>query len=251
MKDRTRFTVIAIILTSVLSLFIFGPANAEEMKHEHGKSAVMDLHHMHTMMNHGLQMAAEGSTLMMLAGMKMTPSLDPVMLEHGRQMLAGGKELVEHAMGGHAMKGLHKAGHGDDPLMKYTHKLGDAIMKVINMLDSMNMEGDISGEMMTMHHMHILINHALGMAAEGANMSMLGQMGMAKDVDKDSVEHGKMMMSDALKLLAEVMDSRAMKEMHEKGIKMNNAMMAETHRLDAAAKDVVDLLSGMPACCSK
>jgi hypothetical protein len=37
-----------------------------------------------------------------------------------------------------------------------------------------------------------------------------------------------------------------MKEMHEKGIKMNNAMMAETHKLGAAAKKVIDLLSDMP-----
>lgn len=250
MKGITRFPCIAIILTCVLSLLMFGLANAEEMKHKHGKNAEMEMHHMHIMMDHGLQMAAEGSTLMMLAAMKMAPSIDPVMMEHGRQMFADGKELIEHTMSGHAMKEMHKAGHGDDPLMKYTHKLGNAMMTVVNMLENMSME-DMSGDMMTMHHMHILINHAIEMATEGANMTMLGQMGMAKDIDKDSVEHGKMMMSDALKLLAEVMEGNAMKEMHEKGIKMDNAMMAETHKLDAAAKDVVDLLSGMPPCCSK
>ena len=249
MKGITRFPGIAIILTCVLSLLMFGLANAEEMKHKHGKSAEMEMHHMHEMMNHGLEMAAEGSTLMMLAGMKMAPSLDPMTMEHGRRMLADGKELIEKMMSGHAMKEMHMAGHANDPLMEYTHKLGNAMRKVVDMLENMSME-DISGDMMTMHHMHILINHALEMAAEGANMTMLGQMGMAKEIDKDSIEHGKMMMSDAQKLLTEIMEGKAMKEMHEKGIKMDNAMMAETHKLDAAAKDVVDLLSDMPSCCS-
>lgn len=33
---------------------------------------------------------------------------------------------------------------------------------------------------MTMHHMHVMINHAVEMAAEGSNLVMLGQMNMAK-----------------------------------------------------------------------
>jgi hypothetical protein len=100
--------------------------------------------------------------------------------------------------------------------------------------------------MMTMHHMHILINHAVNMAAEGSNLVMLGRMGMANGIDKESAEHGKMMISDADKLLTEVMEGKAMKEMHEKGIKMDNDMMAYTHKLGAAARTVIDRLSDMP-----
>jgi len=209
-------------------------------------TAAMGMHHIHIMMSHGLEMVAEGSNMAMLAEMKMAPSLDHLTLEHGRHMIAGGKEMIEHTMSGHEMKGLHKAGHGDDPLMKYTHELGHAMLEYVNIVDNMNMEGDMSGDMMTMHHMHILINHALDMAAEGSSIVMSRHMGMANDVDMDSVEHGKMMISDAGKLLNEVMLGKAMLELHGKGIKMNNATMAETHKLGAAAKKIVDLLSEMP-----
>lgn len=43
---------------------------------------------------------------------------------------------------------------------------------------------------MTMHHMHMMINHAVEMAAEGSSMLMLGQMDMAKGIDEISVKHG-------------------------------------------------------------
>lgn len=267
MKKRMQFFGGAFVLIFALSFVILGSASAAEMNqlqsesylamHEVGLSpeemtqmqspgADMKMHHMHIMMSHGLSMVTEGSNLVMLAEMKMAPSLDPLTLEHGRHMMADGKELIEHTMSGHEMKSMHMAGHGDDPLMKYTHELGHAMMDYVNSVENMSMEGEMSGDMMTMHHMHILINHAVNMAAEGANLVMLGQMSMAKGVDKGSVEHGKMMISDADKLLTEVMEGKAMQEMHEKGIKMNNAMMAETHKIGAAAKKIVDLLSDMP-----
>ena len=247
MKERVQFFGRAFILMFALSFVIFGSASAEEMKHmHHGKSADMEMHHMHILMSHGLSMVTEGSNLVMLADMKMAPSLDRMTLDHGRHMITSGKELIEHTMSGHEMKGMHKAGHGNDPLMKYTHELGHAMTEYANIVDNMSMEGEMSGDMMTMHHMHILINHAVDMAAEGSDLVMLGRMGMAKDTDKESVEHGEMMISDAGKLLTEVMEGKAMKEMHEKGIRMDNAMMAETHKLGEAAKKVIDLLSDMP-----
>jgi hypothetical protein len=247
MKERVQFFGGVFVLMFALSFVIFGSASAEEMKHmHHGRSANMEMHHMHIMMDHGLEMVTEGSNLVMLADMKMAPSLDQMTLDHGRHMIADGKDLIEHMMSGHEMKSMHKAGHGDNPLMKYTHELGAAMREYVDIVADMGMKDDMSGDMMTMHHMHMLINHAVNMAAEGSSLVMLGQMGMAKDLDKGSVEHGKMMISDADKLLKEVMEGSAMKEMHEKGIKMDNDMMAYTHKLGAAATKVVDLLSDMP-----
>ncbi len=140
---------------------------------------------------------------------------------------------------------MHKAGHGDAPLMKYTHELGNAITAVADLLEKMSMESPMSEDMMAMHHMHVMINHALEMAAQGSNMVMLGQMGMSKDVDKYSIEHGKMMLSDARALLTEVMTGKAMTGMHEKGVTGGNAMMADTHKIGDAAKKVIDLLDKM------
>ncbi|MGO9014222.1 MAG: hypothetical protein ACLQF0_04505 [Dissulfurispiraceae bacterium] len=268
MKKKMQFFGGVFVLVFALSFVIFGSASAADVKqmqsnsyiamHEVGAEEMkdmsdmkgmnmdMDMHHMHIMMDHGLSMVTEGSSLVMLGEMKMAPSLDPMTMEHGRHMMAEGKKLIEHEMSGSMMKSMHKAGHGNDPLMKYTHELGNAMMDYVNIVDSMGMKGEMADDMMTMHHMHILINHAVNMAVEGANLVMLGQMHMAKGVDKGSVEHGKMMISDADKLLSEVMKGKAMMEMHEKGIKMNNEMMAYTHKLGAAAQKLVDLLSGMP-----
>jgi len=250
MKDQAKFSGI-LVLMFVLSLMMLGSARAEEMKHKHDKSADMHMHHLHTLMTHGLVMVTEGSNMVMLAEMKMAPSVDPMTLEHGRHMIKSGKEVIEHALNGPEMKGLHKEGHAEDPLMKYTHQLGEAMMNAVSILEKMSMEGPMAADMMTMHHMHMMINHALAMAAEGSNMAMLGQMGMAKDVDKYSAEHGTMMMKDAHALLTEVMGGKAMTEMHEKGMKMENAMMAETHKLGEAAAKVIDLLEKMPAAGSK
>ncbi len=266
MRERMQFFCGAFVLMFALSFVVFGSASAGEVKqmqsgtyiamHEVGETAAemsayqspanMDMHHMHIMMDHGLSMVTEGSNLVMLADMKMVPSLDELTLEHGRHMIADGKELIEHTMKGEEMKSLHTAGHANDPLMKYTHELGNAMIEYVNSVGDMSMKGEMSGDMMAMHHMHILINHAVDMAAEGSNLIMLGQMGMATGVDKGSIEHGKMMISDADKLLNEVMKGKAMQEMHEKGIKMNNDMMAYTHKVGGAAKKVIDLLSNMP-----
>ena len=246
MRKRIQFLGGAFVLMFALSFVMFRSASAEEMKHmHHGKNADMEMHHMHILMNHGLEMVTEGANLVMLAEMKMAPSLDHLTLEHGHHMITDGKELIDHTLSGHEMKSMHKAGHGDDPLMKYTHELGHAMMDYANIVDNMSM-GDMSGDMMTMHHMHILINHAVDMAAEGSDLAMLGHMGMANGIDKESIEHGKMMKSDADKLLTEVMEGKAMTEMHKKGVKMDNEMMAETHKLGAAARKIIDLLSDMP-----
>jgi hypothetical protein len=118
-------------------------------------------------------------------------------------------------------------------------------MTVTDLLENMSMGGPMTGDMMAMHHMHIMINHALEMAAQGSNMVMLGQMGMSKDVDKYTIEHGKMMLADARAMLTEVMTGKAMTGMHEKGVTGGNAMMAETHKIGDAAKKVLDLLDKM------
>jgi len=116
---------------------------------------------------------------------------------------------------------------------------------VVGLLEKMSMEGPVSADMMTMHRMHSMMNHALEMAAQGSNMVMLGQMGMAGDIDKYTIDHGKMMLLDARSMIDEVMGGKAMTEMHQKGVTGDNAMMAETHKIGDAAKKVVYLLDKM------
>lgn len=98
---------------------------------------------------------------------------------------------------------------------------------------------------MAMHHQHIMLNHALGMAIEGSNLVMLGQMGMAKGIDEVSVEHGKMMMKNARNIWTEMIEGKSMKDMHDTGTPMTDPVMAYTHELAEAQLKVMDMLSKM------
>jgi hypothetical protein len=141
--------------------------------------------------------------------------------------------------------------HGKDPMMDYTHQLGESMLKVADILEKMSMDDMSAPDMMTMHHMHMMINHALQMAADGANLVMLGEMDMAGAVDKMTVEHGKEMMKDAKPMIADIMGGKEMMDMHAKGMTMENPMMAMSHKHGEAAMKVIDLLSKMPSAGSK
>jgi hypothetical protein len=236
----------AAVLMFSLSFGFCRNVYAGEMKHIHEDRSVMELNHMSTMMSHGLWMVTEGFDMVMLAGMKMAPSADPTTSEHGRQMIRSGKELIEHFMSGSQMKELHKTGHADTSLMKHTHELGEALMTVTLMLEKISAEGEMDAKTMTAHHMQLLISHALGMAAQGYNMAVLGQMSMSMPVDRFSIGEGQMMMTEARWLLKEQFEGKAMMDMRKKGAKMDNTMTAETHKLVDAATRVMDLLEKMP-----
>ncbi len=93
-------------------------------------------------------------------------------------------------------------------MMRQTHELGEAMKAVVNLLEGMHPAEAKPGEEMTLNHMHMALNHALAMAAEGADLIMLGKMGMAPQVDTASSEHGKAMLADARQLWGEVMRLR-------------------------------------------
>jgi len=101
---------------------------------------------------------------------------------------------------------------------------------------------------MTMHHMHMMLNHAVEMAAEGSDLVMLGQMNMAKGVDEISIKHGQMMIEDAEKIVREILGGKAMKDLHQHGHGPEaSADMAYTHELGNAAMAYIELLKKMPS----
>jgi hypothetical protein len=249
MKGMMKSLNKILLLGVILSFVMFGSAGGEEMKHK-GHDAFMHMHHFHMLMNHGMSMMVEGSNMAMLAQMKMAPGVDEKMLHHGHHMMKEGKELIIHALNGPEMTVMMKK-HAKDPLMDYTHQLGESMLKVADILEKMSMEDMSAPDMMSMHHMHMMVNHALQMAADGANMVMLGEMGMAGAIDKMTVEHGKDMLKDAKPMVADMMGGKEMMDMHAKGMTMENPMMAMSHQHGEAAMKVIDLLSKMPSAGSK
>ena len=247
MKKTIRIFVRALCIVALLTYLPAAQAMAKETQKKASGDAPMHLHHMHTMMNHGLIMALQGCNLVMLSEMKMAPGVDEIALSHGREMIADGKAMLEDGLSGEHMKKMHKLGQANTKLMTYTHELADASLKVIADLEEMKMADMTTPAAMKMHHMHIALNHALEMAADGANLTMMGQMKMTKGVDRHSIDHGRKMIGDARKLWNEVMSSSTMADMHQAGTTPQGSdMMGHTHKLAGDQIKVLDLLANMP-----
>ena len=207
----------------------------------------MSSHHQHLMLNHALGMTLEGYNLVMLGNMDMAMGIDESAVEHGKMMIKNGKAMLTETMSGKTMMGMHHDGKDPmkDPAMAYTHKLAEKQLKVIDVLGKMPKVE--AGQGMAIHHQHIMLNHALKMALEGANSVMLGDMGMAKGVDDISVQHGKMMLKNARGLFNEVMSGKTMMKMHMDGTNPgSNEMMNYTHKLAEVQLQVLTLLDDMP-----
>ena len=241
---RTAKFVVVFITMAVLAI---GAAPAGmAMKHGQGGGHGMSTHHQHQMLNHSLGMALQGSNLVMLGQMEMVPGLDTLTIDHGKKMLKNARTMLNETMSGETMMKMHSEGMSpaDDPAMKYTHQLGEAALKVMDLLDK---HTEMKGHSMEVHHQHMLLNHALKMAIEGSDMLMTGQMGMAPGVDDHSVTHGKNMLKEARSLWNEVMSGDHMKKMHKEGMSPDKHQeMAFTHELADAQIRVMDLLEKMP-----
>ncbi len=125
------------LLAAAIALLSFGsgvrPLNAQE---HHGVS--MELHHMHLVINHAVQMAAEGCNLAMLGEMNMAPGIDDQAVEHGKGMIREGKALIKSVLQSKAMTELHEKGAGEGKEMTYTHKLAEAALAYIDRLEEMH-----------------------------------------------------------------------------------------------------------------
>jgi hypothetical protein len=247
MKTKKRFILRFVAFVVSLSFLLANPVIAGmAMKHVAGHG--MGMHHQHIMLNHALGMALEGSNIFMLGQMGMAKGVDKISVDHGKMMMKNGRNLWNELMSGDVMMKMHGAGTtpADDPMMKYTHQLAEAQIKVMDLLGKMP-SASKGGHQMAIHHQHTMLNHTLGMALEGSNSLMLGQMGMAKGVDKISVDHGKMMIRKAKKLYNEIMSGETMMEMHAKGTTPEkDTIMGYTHKLAEAQLKVMNVLKMMP-----
>ena len=234
-----------ICLTMLLLSVPPEPANAGMIDRS---EAVMKMHHLHIMMNNGIMLATDGSNMVMLSGMNMLPEVDKVNLHHGRSMIEKSKPLISRTLSGPVIMDLHRRGYINDPVLHYTEKLGTAMLDVVEILEKMSMGSVDSPELMKMNHLHSMLNHALGMASEGSNLSILGHMGKAGDVmDAFAVEQGIKMMKDAKSLVSDIMDGATMKELFSAGKNPGtDPMMNKLHKLAETSATVIDMLEKMP-----
>lgn len=95
----------------------------------------MALHHLHLLLSHAGQMAAQGATTAMAGTMDMAGSVDAEARRHGAAMIDHARSLHETAMSGETMQALHAANVPEG--MTETHQLGDAVGAVIELLARM------------------------------------------------------------------------------------------------------------------
>jgi len=85
-----------------------------------------------------------------------------------------------------------------------------------------------------LHHLHMLINHSLQMATQGADMNLLG------------IEHGPAMLDKASNLLNRAMSGPEMANMHKIG-HADTVLMKLTHDLAAKSVELIKAMKAFPA----
>lgn len=230
MKNAKRLLTACIALALMLSS---GPATAGMGRQ--GAGVIMEMLHLHSLMNHGLEMIAEGSNIVMFSQSQTIPPLDEMTLEHGRKMIKEGEAVIERVLKGPEIKLVLKAGHGNDPSVRDLRELGNAELSFARLAEKLGEAGQ--GGRKT-RHIRVLIDHTLVMAAQGSDLVITGQMKMT-DTDAYSIEHGRMMLFDSRSLLSSV------KGMELDKVNAKDGAMARTVAAGKTAGKIIDLLDKM------
>jgi len=93
-----------------------------------------------------------------------------------------------------------------------------------------------------LHDMHMMmrfLDHGLCSALEGADIQMLGQMGMSEKLDKDAVVHGTIMIKDGKAMIREMLDGKAMKALYQEG-GFDKKIMDDLHDLGEKMITVIE-----------
>ncbi|GBE04410.1 MAG TPA: hypothetical protein ENG95_01050 [Nitrospirae bacterium] len=99
-----------------------------------------------------------------------------------------------------------------------------------------------NSEQKGLHDMHMIMefmDHGLCSALEGANLQMLGQMGMAKTLDKDAIVHGTIMVKDGKAMIKEMLEGKAMRTLYKEG-GFDKKIMDDLHELGERMLKVIE-----------
>lgn len=206
------------------------------------KETTLKIHQVRSLMDHALAMVTEGAGLVMVARTNLAPPIDRFTEEQGMEMIASGKDMVQKTLSGNEMMSMQKSGMMDDPMMIGTKDLGEVILQYIGIVENLDLSGSVQSKV-KMHHLHVMINHALDEAAEGANLVLLGSMNLAGSLDKYTVDNGRTMLRRARATLNDVSGSETMMEMKKTAMgSEDKPMMDQTQELLKTALEIIDIL---------
>lgn len=194
----------------------------------------------HMLMHHGLAMVAEGADLVMISQLGVEPNMDDKGIQHGRAIVASGRDLIEEALVVNQSLGEI----ANQPLVDFTSELGESYLAVTDVLDNMEAP-ELSSEAAALHHMHMMLNHALRMAADGASLRMLGTHERDVAVAQLGGRHGEQMLANANEMVEQVLTGPSMDNAHTLGLVGDP--MRTTHMLADSVKAVIALMEQMPA----
>ena len=236
-----RFLLLTLMMGMVLG--VTGQSLAEMAGD--AQETALKIHKVRTLMDHGLGMVTEGSGLVMVARTNLAPPTDRFTEVKGMKLIASGKDLVLKTLNTDEMMSMSGAGMKDDPMMTSTRDLGESILQYIDIVEDLEMSGSVQSRI-KMHNTHVMINHAMDMAAEGANLVLLGSMNLAGSLDKYTVESGRMMLKEARATLNEVAGSETMMDMEKTGMGSEvSPMMTQTQKLHKTALTIINILEKM------
>ena len=93
-----------------------------------------------------------------------------------------------------------------------------------------------------LHDLHMMMrfmDHGMCSALEGADMQMLGQMGMSEKLDKNAIVHGTIMIKDGKAMIREMLEGKAMQDLYHEG-GFDKKFMDELHDLGEKMIKVID-----------
>jgi hypothetical protein len=96
--------------------------------------------------------------------------------------------------------------------------------------------GSVSAEKKSdaaIHDMHMIMrfmNHGLSVALEGADLQMLGHLGLSEKLDRDAIVHGTIMVNDGKGMIREMLEGKAMQAVYKEGT-FDQKVMDDLHIL--------------------
>jgi len=230
-----------LIAVMVCALF-WSSGQALADKQTQSAEVVTNIEQINRLIGQAMTMVTQGANLVLTSSIGLTPPTDPFTAQQGMKMIQNGKDLVNMALSGEGMSDMQKKDMEANPMMTETRKLGESVLRYIDLVENMKLTGTVESKI-KLHQVQATINHAVNMAADGANLAMLGNLKLAAPLDKFSVERGHMMIKDARATLESVSGSETMKVMNKSAMESTDKpMMTVTNELIQTALKIIDSL---------
>ena len=140
---------------------------------------------------------------------------------------------------------LVELGFKEHPLMVTARELGETMLELMDVLESMKMD-QMDDEMMDMHHMHLLINEGLEDVVQGSNMIMATLLSSIPEIDQFLQNHGRNMVKDGRAIIVGMIESETYMNLKQKEkTPGENSFASQTKRCADLSLKIADILSRM------